>query len=195
VLVTLGVENLARQISLLVYGVCLVLLFSVSASYHRRTLVTADTPGLGSPRPRDDLSRIAGTYTRWLSTSSRGGRRSCCWSSFGCWPAAASSSRPRGAAAEMGDRGAYLGVGWTVVFFLPALADASTLADGRACDRRRAVLRRRDRVCVETPAAVARVFGYHEVFISSSSPRPPVYYVFIWRRSRSAVDRSERLTR
>src|ERR1022692_3376929 len=63
VLVILGGGNLARQISLAVYGVCLVLLFSVSASYHR---------GPWSPRTRRVWGRldhatiflaIAGTYT------------------------------------------------------------------------------------------------------------------------------------
>jgi hemolysin III len=63
ILVIAGAGSIARQISLAVYGLCLVLLFAVSASYHR---------GPWSPRTRRIWGRldhatiflaIAGTYT------------------------------------------------------------------------------------------------------------------------------------
>lgn len=63
ILVVAGAGSIARQISLAVYGLCLVLLFAVSASYHR---------GPWSPRTRRVWGRldhatiflaIAGTYT------------------------------------------------------------------------------------------------------------------------------------
>ncbi len=63
VLVILGWGSLTREASLLIYGVCLVLLFGASAAYH---LVSAGPRGIGVLRRLDHSAiylLIAGTYT------------------------------------------------------------------------------------------------------------------------------------
>src|ERR1022692_1465876 len=167
VLVILGGGTLARQISLAVYGVCLVLLFSVSASYHR---------GPWSPRTRRVWGRldhatiflaIAGTYTPlvviWVLAGS------------GVIVATTGVPLPRWVTVVL-----YLGVGWTVVFFLPALADRIhtsglvVLATGGALYCAGAIV-----YALKRPQLWPRVFGYHEVFHILVIAATAVYFVFI----------------
>ena len=124
VLVAISGGNIARQISLGVYGVSIVLLFAVSASYHR---------GPWSPRTRRVWRRldhatifvaIAGTYTPVVVNVLQG------WPSIvllvAIWVLAISGvvvattgvPLPRWVTVVL-----YIAVACTVVFFLPALAD------------------------------------------------------------------------
>jgi hemolysin III len=180
-LVVVSGGNLARQISLGVYGVCLILLFSVSASYHL---------GPWSPRARRVWRRldhatiflaIAGTYTPVVVNVLQG------WPSIvllvGIWVLAGSGvvvattgiPLPRWVTVVL-----YLGVGWTVVFFLPALGERIhtsgllVLASGGALYCAGAIV-----YAVKRPQLWPRVFGYHEVFHILVIAATAVYFVFI----------------
>lgn len=180
-LVVVSGGNLARQISLGVYGVCLILLFSVSASYHR---------GPWSPRTRRVWRRldhatiffaIAGTYTPVVVNVLQG------WPSIvllvGIWVLSGSGvvvattgiPLPRWVTVVL-----YLGVGWTVVFFLPALGDRIhtsgllVLAIGGALYCAGAVV-----YALKRPSLWPKVFGYHEVFHILVIAATAVYFVFI----------------
>jgi hemolysin III len=180
-LVVVSGGNLARQISLGVYGVCLILLFSVSASYHR---------GPWSPRTRRVWRRldhatiflaIAGTYTPVVVNVLRG------WPSIvllvAIWVLAGSGvvvatigiPLPRWVTVVL-----YLGVGWTVVFFLPALGERIhtsgllVLAIGGALYCAGAVV-----YALKRPQLWPNVFGYHEVFHILVIAASAVYFVFI----------------
>ncbi len=180
-LVVVSGGNLARQISLGVYGVCLILLFSVSASYHR---------GPWSPRTRRVWRRldhatiflaIAGTYTPVVVNVLRG------WPSIvllvAIWVLAGSGvvvattgiPLPRWVTVVL-----YLGVGWTVVFFLPALGERIhtsgllVLAIGGALYCAGAVV-----YALKRPQLWPKVFGYHEVFHILVIAASAVYFVFI----------------
>jgi hemolysin III len=180
-LVVVSGGNLARQISLGVYGVCLILLFSVSASYHR---------GPWSPRTRRVWRRldhatiflaIAGTYTPVVVNVLRG------WPSIvllvAIWVLAGSGvvvattgiPLPRWATVVL-----YLGVGWTVVFFLPALGERIhtsgllVLAIGGALYCAGAVV-----YALKRPQLWPHVFGYHEVFHILVIAASAVYFGFI----------------
>jgi hemolysin III len=180
-LVAVSGGNLARQISLAIYGVCLILLFAVSASYHR---------GPWSPRTRRVWGRldhatiflaIAGTYTPVVVNVLRG------WPSIVLlvviWVLAASGvvvsttgvPLPRWVTVVL-----YLGVGWTVVFFLPALGQRihasglAILALGGALYCAGAVV-----YAIKRPRLWPRVFGFHEVFHILVIAASAVYFVFI----------------
>jgi hemolysin III len=180
-LVVVSGGNLARQISLGVYGVCLILLFSVSASYHL---------GPWSPLARRVWRRldhatiflaIAGTYTPVVVNVLLG------WPSIvllvAIWVLAGSGvvvattgiPLPRWVTVVL-----YLGVGWTVVFFLPALGDRIhtsgllVLAIGGALYCAGAIV-----YALKRPQLWPRVFGYHEVFHILVIAATAVYFVFI----------------
>ncbi|MFZ0181490.1 MAG: hemolysin III family protein [Candidatus Dormiibacterota bacterium] len=180
-LVVVSGGNLARQISLGVYGVSLILLFSVSASYHR---------GPWSPRTRRVWRRldhatiflaIAGTYTPVVVNVLQG------WPSIvllvAIWVLAGSGvvvattgiPLPRWVTVVL-----YLGVGWTVVFFLPALGERIhtsgllVLAIGGALYCAGAVV-----YALKRPQLWPKVFGYHEVFHILVIAASAVYFVFI----------------
>jgi len=180
-LVVVGGGNLARQISLGVYGVCLVLLFAVSASYHR---------GPWSPKTRRVWGRldhatiflaISGTYTPIVVNVLQG------WPSIvllvviwvlagsGVVVATTGVPLPRWVTVVL-----YLAVGWAVVFFLPALGDrihASgllILGIGGALYCAGAAV-----YALKRPRLWPNVFGYHEVFHILVIAATAVYYVFI----------------
>ncbi len=180
-LVVLSGGNIARQISLGIYGVCLVLLFAVSASYHR---------GPWSPRTRRVWGRldhatiflaIAGTYTPVVVNVLRG------WPSIvllvviwvlagsGVVVATTGVPLPRWVTVVL-----YLGVGWTVVFFLPALGDRIH-ASGLVVLAAGGALYCAGAICYATkrPRLWPKVFGYHEVFHILVIAATAVYFVFI----------------
>jgi hemolysin III len=181
VLVAISGGNIARQISLAVYGVSIVLLFAVSASYHR---------GPWSPRTRRVWRRldhatifvaIAGTYTPVVVNVLQG------WPSIvllvAIWVLAISGvvvattgvPLPRWVTVVL-----YIAVACTVVFFLPALADrihasgVIILLTGGALYSAGAVV-----YAVKWPRLWPRVFGYHEVFHIFVIAATAVYFVFI----------------
>jgi hemolysin III len=181
VLVAISGGNVARQISLGVYGVSIVLLFAVSASYHR---------GPWSPRTRRVWRRldhatifvaIAGTYTPVVVNVLQG------WPSIvllvAIWVLAISGvvvattgvPLPRWVTVVL-----YIAVACTVVFFLPALADrihasgVIILLTGGALYSAGAVV-----YAVKWPRLWPRVFGYHEVFHVFVIAATAVYFVFI----------------
>lgn len=181
VLVAISGGNIARQISLGVYGVSIVLLFAVSASYHR---------GPWSPRTRRVWRRldhatifvaIAGTYTPVVVNVLQG------WPSIvllvAIWVLAISGvvvattgvPLPRWVTVVL-----YIAVACTVVFFLPALADrihasgVIILLTGGALYSAGAVV-----YAVKWPRLWPRVFGYHEVFHIFVIAATAVYFVFI----------------
>jgi hemolysin III len=180
-LVVVSGGDVARQISLGVYGVCLVLLFSVSASYHR---------GPWSPKTRRVWGRldhatiflaIAGTYTPVVVNVLKG------WPSIvllvviwvlagsGVIVATTGIPLPRWVTVVL-----YVGVGWTVVFFLPALADRIhtsgliVLGVGGALYSAGAIC-----YALKRPRLWPRVFGFHEVFHILVIAATAVYFVFI----------------
>ncbi len=181
ILVAISGGNVARQISLGIYGVSIVLLFAVSASYHR---------GPWSPRTRLVWGRldhatifvaIAGTYTPVVVNVLEG------WPSIvllvviwvlagsGVVVATTGVPLPRWVTVVL-----YVSVSWTVVFFLPALADrihASgllVLAIGGALYSAGAVV-----YALKWPRLWPRVFGYHEMFHILVIAATAVYFVFI----------------
>jgi hemolysin III len=181
VLVVVSGGDVARRISLAVYGISLVLLFAVSATYHR---------GPWSPRTRRVWGRldhatifvaIAGTYTPvvvnvlqgWLSTV----LLVVIWALAisGVVVATTGIPMPRGVTV-----GLYIAVGWTVVFFLPALANRVhlggliVLAVGGALYSAGALV-----YALRRPRLWPNVFGYHEVFHVLVIAASAVYFVFI----------------
>jgi hemolysin III len=181
ILVVAGSGNIARQISLAVYGLCLVLLFAVSASYHR---------GPWSPRTRRVWGRldhatiflaIAGTYTPVVVNVLKG------WPSIvllvviwvlagsGVIVATTGIPLPRWVTVVL-----YLAVGWTVVFFVPALGDRIhlsgllVLALGGALYCSGAIV-----YALKRPRLWPKVFGFHEVFHILVIAATAVYFVFI----------------
>ena len=180
-LVVVSSGNLARQISLGVYGVCLILLFSVSASYHR---------GPWSPRTRRVWRRldhatifvaIAGTYTPVVVNVLRGWQSivllTAIWvlAAAGATVAATGIPLPRGVTV-----GLYIAVGWTVIFFMPALAERIhgsgllVIAIGGALYSAGAIV-----YALRWPRLWPRVFGFHEVFHVLVIAASAVYFVFI----------------
>jgi hemolysin III len=181
ILVAISGGNIARQISLGIYGVSIVLLFTVSASYHR---------GPWSPRTRGVWRRldhatifvaIAGTYTPVVVNVLKG------WPSIvllvviwvfaisGVVVATTGVPLPRWVTVVL-----YFAVACTVVFFIPALSDrihASgllVLAIGGALYAAGAVV-----YALKWPSLWPRVFGYHEVFHIFVIAATAVYFVFI----------------
>jgi hemolysin III len=180
-LVVVSGGNVARQISLGIYGVSIVLLFAVSASYHR---------GPWSPRTRSVWRRldhatifvaIAGTYTPVVVNVLKG------WPSIvllvviwvlaisGVVVATTGVPLPRWVTVVL-----YIAVACTVVFFLPALADrihASgvivLLIGGGLYSAGAAAY------ALRWPRLWPYVFGYHEVFHIFVIAATAVYFVFI----------------
>lgn len=180
-LVAISGGNVARQISLGIYGVSIVLLFAVSASYHR---------GPWSPRTRNVWRRldhatifvaIAGTYTPVVVNVLTG------WPSIvllvviwvlaisGVVVATAGVPLPRWVTVVL-----YVAVASTVVFFLPALADrihasgVLILIIGGALYSAGAAV-----YAVRWPRLWPGIFGYHEVFHILVIAATAVYFVFI----------------
>jgi hemolysin III len=180
-LVAVSGGNVARQISLAIYGVCLILLFSVSASYHRGPWSMKARRVWGRLDHATIFLAIAGTYTPVVVNVLRG------WPSIvllvviwvlalsGVVVATTGIPLPRWVTVVL-----YLGVGWTVVFFLPALSDrihASgllVLAIGGALYCAGAVV-----YALKRPRLWPQVFGYHEVFHILVIAATAVYFVFI----------------
>jgi hemolysin III len=180
-LVAVSGGNVARQISLAIYGVCLILLFSVSASYHRGPWSMKTRRVWGRLDHATIFLAIAGTYTPVVVNVLKG------WPSVVLlvviWVLAGSGvilattgvPLPRWVTVVL-----YLAVGWTVVFFLPALGDrihASgliVLATGGALYCAGAVV-----YALKRPRLWPKVFGYHEVFHILVIAATAVYFVFI----------------
>jgi hemolysin III len=180
-LVVVSGGNVARQISLGIYGVSIVLLFAVSASYHRGPW----SPGTRSVWRRLDHATIfvaiAGTYTPVVVNVLKG------WPSIvllvviwvlaisGVVVATTGVPLPRWVTVVL-----YIAVACTVVFFLPALADrihASgvivLLIGGGLYSAGAAAY------ALRWPRLWPYVFGYHEVFHIFVIAATAVYFVFI----------------
>ncbi len=180
-LVVVSGGDAARRISLAVYGASLVLLFAVSAAYHR---------GPWSTRARAVWRRldhsmifvaIAGTYTPVVVNVLQGWQSSVLlaviWvlATSGVVVAATGIPVPRG-----GMVGLYIAVGWTIVFFLPALAERVhagglvLLAIGAALYSTGAIV-----YALRRPRLWPGVFGYHEVFHVLVIAASAVFFGFI----------------
>ena len=181
ILVVVSGGDAARRISLAVYGASLVLLFAVSATYHR---------GPWSARTRAVWRRldhamifvaIAGTYTPVVVNVLQGWQSSVLLAAIwvlagsGVVVAATGIPVPRGVMV-----GLYVAVGWTIVFFLPALAERVhaggllLLALGAALYSAGAVV-----YALRRPRLWPGVFGYHEVFHVLVIAASSVYFSFI----------------
>jgi len=180
-LVVVSGGDATRRISLAVYGASLVLLFAVSATYHR---------GPWSARSRAVWRRldhamifvaIAGTYTPVVANVLQGWQSSLLlaliWllATSGVVVAATAIPLPRGVTV-----GLYVAVGWTVVFFLPALA-TRVHAQGLAVLLCGALLYSAGAIvyALRRPRLWPRVFGYHEVFHMLVIAASGVFYAFI----------------
>jgi hemolysin III len=180
-LVAVSGGNVARQISLAIYGVCLVLLFSVSASYHRGPWSMKTRRVWGRLDHATIFVAIAGTYTPVVVNVLRGWQSivllTVIWvlAAAGATVAATGVPMPRGVTV-----GLYIAVGWTVIFFMPALAERIhgsgllMLAIGGALYSAGAIV-----YALRWPQLWPRVFGFHEVFHVLVIAASAVYFVFI----------------
>jgi len=180
-LVMLSDGDVPRQLSMLVYGASLTLLFGVSAIYHMH----AWTPTPGVILRRIDHANIfvliAATYTplafNLLSGWWRVGILVGVWGAalVGVGAAAAGVQLHRGARA-----GLYVGMGWiALVAFsqipaaLPWLA-VTLLVTGGVLYSAGALF-----YALRWPDAWPRVFGYHEVFHLLTIAAAAVFYVVV----------------
>jgi hemolysin III len=180
-LVVVSGGDAARRISLAVYGTSLVLLFAVSATYHRWPL-TARSRGFWRRLDHAMIFvAIAGTYTPVVVNVLQG------WPSpvllTAIWVLAGSGvivatlgiPMPRGVTV-----GLYIAVGWTIVFFLPALAERVhagglvLLGIGAALYSAGAIV-----YALRWPRLWPGVFGYHEAFHVLVIAASSVFFVFI----------------
>jgi hemolysin III len=180
-LVAISGGNLARQISLGVYGVSLVLLFAVSATYHRGPWSVKTRRVWGRIDHATIFVAIAGTYTPVVVNVLTG------WPSIALlvliWVLAGSGvvvatsgvPLPRWVTVVL-----YIAVGWTVIFFMPALAERIhgsgllVLAIGGALYSAGAIV-----YALKRPKLWPGVFGFHEVFHLLVIAASAVYFVFI----------------
>lgn len=180
-LVVVSHGNAARQISLAIYGAALILLFSVSALYHR---------GPWTPRGRARWRRvdrsmifvaIAGTYTPVVANLLQG------WTAVALlaliWSLALGGVVIVGAALPVPPPvlvGLYVAVGWTAVGFFPALI-SSVDPVGLLAIVLAGVLYSAGAVvyALQRPTLWPRVFGYHEVFHLFVIAASAVLFAFI----------------
>jgi hemolysin III len=180
-LVVISGGDLARHISLAVYGTSLVLLFAVSAMYHRWPWSFRTRRVWGRLDHATIFVAIAGTYTPVVVNVLRGWQSTLLLTVIwvlavsGAAIAATGVPLPRGVTV-----GLYFAVGWTVVFFLPALGDRIhgsgllVLAIGGALYSAGAMV-----YALRWPRLWPRVFGFHEVFHVLVIAASAVYFVFI----------------
>jgi hemolysin III len=180
-LVAISGGDLARHISLAVYGISLVLLFAVSAMYHRGPWSFRTRRVWGRLDHATIFVAIAGTYTPVVVNVLRGWQSTLLLTVIwvlavsGATIAATGVPLPRGVTV-----GLYFAVGWTVVFFLPALGDRIhgsgllVLAIGGALYSAGAIV-----YALRWPRLWPRVFGFHEVFHVLVIAASAVYFVFI----------------
>jgi hemolysin III len=180
-LVVISGGDIARHISLAVYGVCLVLLFAVSASYHRGPWSVKTRRVWGRLDHATIFLAIAGTYTPVVVNVLSGWQSivllTVIWVLAGSGVIVATTGipLPRWAVVAL-----YIAVGWTVVFFLPALANRIhgsgliVLGVGGALYSAGAIV-----YALRWPKLWPRVFGFHEVFHILVIAASAVYFVFI----------------
>ncbi len=180
-LVVISGGDIARHISLAVYGLCLVLLFAVSASYHRGPWSMKARRVWGRLDHATIFLAIAGTYTPVVVNVLRGWQSivllTVIWvlAAAGVIVATTGIPLPRWAVVAL-----YIAVGWTVVFFLPALADRIhgsgliVLGVGGALYSAGAIV-----YALRWPKLWPKVFGFHEVFHILVIAASAVYFVFI----------------
>jgi hemolysin III len=180
-LVAVSGGDLARRISLAVYGLSLVLLFAVSAMYHRGPWSLRTRRVWGRLDHATIFVAIAGTYTPVVVNVLRGWQSivllTVIWvlAAAGATVAATGIPLPRGVTV-----GLYIAVGWTVIFFMPALAERIhgsgllVLAIGGALYSAGAIV-----YALRWPRLWPRVFGFHEVFHVLVIAASAVYFVFI----------------
>ncbi len=180
-LVVLASDDRPRQLSLLVYGAGLTLLFTFSAVYHVRTWAPARRAVLRRIDHANIFVLIAATYTplafNLLSGWWRVGILGAAWGAalVGVGAAVAGVQLRRWARA-----GLYVGLGWIA---LPALGPMSAalpwpaiglLITGGALYSVGALLYAR-----RWPDAWPRVFGYHEVFHLLTIAAAAAFYVVV----------------
>lgn len=180
-LVVISGGDIARHISLAVYGLCLVLLFAVSASYHRGPWSMKTRRVWGRLDHATIFLAIAGTYTPVVVNVLRGWQSivllTVIWVLAGAGVIVATTGipLPRWAVVAL-----YIAVGWTVVFFLPALGERIhgsgliVLGVGGALYSAGAIV-----YALRWPKLWPRVFGFHEVFHILVIAASAVYFVFI----------------
>ncbi len=180
-LVAVSGGDLARRISLAVYGISLVLLFAVSAMYHRGPWSLRTRRVWGRLDHATIFVAIAGTYTPVVVNVLRGWQSivllTVIWvlAAAGATIAATGVPMPRGVTV-----GLYIAVGWTVVFFMPALAERIhggglvMIAVGGSLYSAGAIV-----YALRWPRLWPRVFGFHEVFHVLVIAASAVYFVFI----------------
>jgi hemolysin III len=180
-LVAVSGGDVARRISLAVYGLSLVLLFAVSAMYHRGPWSLRTRRVWGRLDHATIFIAIAGTYTPVVVNVLRGWQSivllTVIWvlAAAGATVAATGIPLPRGVTV-----GLYIAVGWTVIFFMPALAERIhgsgllVIAIGGALYSAGAIV-----YALRWPRLWPRVFGFHEVFHVLVIAASAVYFVFI----------------
>lgn len=180
-LVVLSGGDLARHISLAVYGISLVMLFTVSAMYHRGPWSVRTRRVWGRLDHATIFVAIAGTYTPVVVNVLSGWQSilllTLIWvlAGTGAVIAATAIPMPRWVTVAL-----YVGVGWTVVLFFPALADRIhgsgllVLAIGGALYSAGAIV-----YALRWPRLWPRVFGFHEAFHVLVIAASAVYFVFI----------------
>ncbi len=180
-LVVLSSGDLPRQLSMLVYGAGLTLLFAVSAVYHVHTWAPARRAILRRIDHASIFVLIAATYTplavNVLSGWWRVGVLGAVWSAalIGVGTAVAGVQLRRWARA-----GLYVGMGWIALAAAGQIAAALTwpaiglLIIGGVLYSAGALLYAR-----RWPDPWPRVFGYHEVFHLLTVAAAVVFYVLV----------------
>jgi hemolysin III len=180
-LVALSGGDLARHISLAVYGLSLVMLFAVSAMYHRGPWSVRTRRVWGRLDHATIFVAIAGTYTPVVVNVLSGWQSilllTLIWvlAGSGAVIAATAIPMPRGVTVAL-----YIAVGWTVVLFFPALSDRIhgsgllVLAIGGALYSAGAIV-----YALRWPRLWPRIFGFHEAFHVLVIAASAVYFVFI----------------
>lgn len=180
-LLVLSSGDRPRQLSMLVYGTSLTLLFAVSAAYHLRAWAPARAAILRRIDHANIFVVIAATYTpigfNLLPGWSRVGILGAVWATAlaGAGAAVAGVQLHRWARA-----GFYVGVGWIALAAigplaaaLPPTAIALILAGGVLYSAGAVLYARR------WPDLWPRVFGYHEVFHALTIVAAAVFYALL----------------
>lgn len=174
--------DLPRQLSMLVYGASLTLLFAVSALYHVRSWAPARAAILRRLDHANIFVVIAATYTpiafNLLPGPSRIGLLGAVW---GAAVAGAVASLAGLDLHRWARAGLYVGMGWIalavlgqVLAALPAPAIALLLAGGVLYSAGALSYARR------WPDLWPRVFGYHEVFHLLTISAAVAFYVLVF---------------
>ncbi len=175
-------SDFSRLLSMAVYGLSMIELYTVSALYHLVTWSAARRKRLRALDHANIFVLIAGTYTPLCFNILSGGLRLAMlvevWvlAISGVWLAVFRPQTPRAIATAL-----YIGIGWIGVLALPAflsllpwMATALLVAGGLLYTVGGVIYARR------WPNPFPRVFGYHEIFHLFVIAAGALFTLVIW---------------